>query len=110
MTKKSDDSLTSKNLKAISNYLFLCKSRENLAELLANLLTDSEINKIHERIKILDCLSNGFSQRQTQKKVGTGIATISRGAQIVKSKNFASLEKILKQARVQNWWQELFWR
>ncbi len=97
-------------LNAISNFLSLAKSREISIELLENLLTDSEIKKIYDRIKILDCLEKNFSQRATLKKVGGGIATVSRGAQLVKSENFATFKKLLANARQQSWWQTLFWR
>ncbi len=96
--------------KALVSFLTMPKSRENLENVLETLLTNSEITKIYDRIKILDSLESGLSQRETQERVGGGIATISRGADMVKAPKFNIFAGILESARLQTWWRKLFWR
>jgi len=100
----------SAKIKALVSFLAMPKSRENLDIVLENLLTSSEITKIYDRIRILDCLERGLSQRETQERVGGGIATISRGADMVKAPKFNIFAGILAEARLQSWWNTLFWR
>ena len=97
-------------IKALSQFLAMPKSRENLDIVLENILTDSEIGKIYDRIRILDSLDRKLSQRETLEQVGGGIATISRGANMVKAETFKIFAGILAEARLQSWWNKLFWR
>ena len=99
----------SAKIKALVEFFSMPKSRKNLDIILENLLTDSELTKIHDRIKILDSLESGLSQRDTLDRIGGGIATISRGAAMVKAKKFNIFAGILESARLQSWWRKLFW-
>ena len=99
----------SSKIKALSQFLALPKSRENMDIVLDNLLTDSELTKVYDRIKILDNLDSGLSHRQTLKQVGGGIATVSHGASLMKNTKFNIFAGILESARLQSWWRKLFW-
>ena len=100
----------STKIKALVEFLALPKSRENLETVLETILTDKEIGKIYNRVKILDSLDRGSSQRQTIDSIGGGIATVTHGAQITKSPKFKIFAGILDEARLQTWWRKLFWR
>lgn len=100
----------SQKIEALAEFLAMPKSRENLDIVLENLLTDSELTKIYDRVRILDSLDRNLSQRETLNRVGGGIATISRGAAMVKAKTFGIFAGILDDARIQTWWHKLFWR
>ena len=100
----------SAKIKALVGFFNMPKSRENLDIILENLLTESELTKVYDRIKILDSLESGASQRETLDRVGGGIATISRGAAMVKAEKFNIFAGILAEARLQSWWNKLFWR
>lgn len=93
--------------KAIANVLCLA-DEETLAMLLDDLLTDSEIDKVHERIKIIECLSQKLSQRETAKKTHAAIATVTRGALLMKKPTFI-LDTLIKKGQSKVWWQKLFW-
>lgn len=93
---------------AISNTLLLCANKKELSLFLEDIFTNSELEKAYERIHIIDCLDQGLSQRKTLGKVGSAIATVTRGGMLMKKPNVI-LPKILKKARTQNWWKKLFW-
>ena len=98
-----------KQLSGIARVLRLAKTEAQLTALLGDLLTDSEIEKIHERIRIVACLKDGLSQRETQRETNAGIATVSRGARLLQGpKNM--LSKIIESAQQMSWWYGLFWQ
>lgn len=93
--------------KAIANVLCLA-DEEQLAVLLDDLLTDSEIEKVHERIKIIECLGQKLSQRETAKKTQAAIATVTRGAQLMKKPSFL-LGSLIEKGLSKSWWRRAFW-
>ena len=95
-------------IKAINALLMLSMSERNSEALLDDILTESEINKIYERVQIVDCLQNGMSQRETAKKTESGIATVTRGSHLLK-KPALVLDSIIEKASSMTWWQKLFW-
>lgn len=100
---------SNKKLQGIAKVLSLSKSEDELIKLLDDLLTPSEIEKLHERIKIVACLKDAMSQRETQRKTNAGIATITRGARLLQKPKLV-ITKIISSAQNMNWWQKLFWR
>ena len=95
-------------IKAINALLMVSMSQKNSESLLNDVLTESEINKIYERVQILDCLKQGMSQRTTAKKTKSGIATVTRGSHLLKRKDLV-IDQIIEQASQMTWWQKLFW-
>lgn len=61
----------------------LCKinQKEEMSALLELLFTDKEHSEIINRLKILDLLIKKIPQREISKRLGVGIATVTRGAQ-----------------------------
>jgi Trp operon repressor len=98
-----------KKIRGIAKVLLLTRSENELARLIDDLLTPSEVNKVHERIRIIDCYQQGFSQRETKRKTKAAIATITRGAVLVKKPGFI-LNRFISKAKKQSWWRTLFWR
>ncbi len=98
-----------KKIEGIAKLLLLAKSEYELMNLLDDMLTVSEVDKIHERIRIIACLKNGMSQRETQKKTDAGIATITRGAGLLKKPKLI-IDHIISAAQKKSWWYKLFWR
>lgn len=96
-------------LQGIAKILSLAKSEDELMRLLDDLLTESELNKLHERVKIIACLKKGMSQREAQQQTNAGIATISRGARLLRKPGLI-IAKIISSAQNMGWWQRLFWR
>lgn len=98
-----------KKAKSISNLLQLAQEEAVLHEILPILMTPSEIENIYERVKILECLQNGLSQRKTLKKTeATAIATITRGAKVLKQVS-PTLHSFFLKAQRLDWWRNLFW-
>jgi len=97
-----------KKVSGMAQFFSQIESVEDLERVIPELLTDSEIDKIHERLKILQCLDEGFSQRETVKRTGAAIATIGRGAQVIKNKKIKILDYI-RHSSTQSWWQKFFW-
>jgi Trp operon repressor len=102
MKKKTD-----KNL-AIARFFLMVKSEKEMQKLLDELLTDSERGKIYERIKIIDSLLQGYSQRETVQKTGAAIATVGRGVNLIKRQKLL-MSALLKKAKTNAWWRNLFW-
>lgn len=96
-------------LKALAKLLRLAKIEETLIQCLDELLTESEVDKLHERVRVLERLKKGDSQREAAQKSGAAIATVSRGASLVKHQNLALFD-LMEEANQRSWWQTLFWR
>lgn len=83
-------------------------SQKNSESLLDDLLTESEIDKIYERVQILDCLLKEMPQRAVAEKTKSGIATVTRGSHLLKKTDLV-IDKIIDQSSQMAWWSKLFW-
>ncbi len=63
-------------------------SKEKLENLLKGLLTLSEIQELAERFRIVQLLKKGVAQHEIAKKLGIGVATVTRGSKEIKQGNF----------------------
>lgn len=63
-------------------------SKEKLSNLLKGLLTPSEIQELAERFRIVQLLKKGVAQHTIAKKLGIGVATVTRGSKEIKQGNF----------------------
>ena len=61
----------------------LCAITEpgEMKQVLKTFLTTRELRELNNRLKIIEMLAQGVSQRQIASKLGVGIATVTRGAQ-----------------------------
>ncbi len=55
-----------------------------IAALVEDLLTPAEVSNIAERWELVKLLAGGMSQRAVAAALGAGVATVSRGARILK--------------------------
>ena len=55
-----------------------------IARLLEDLLTPAEVSNVEERWELVKLLAAGLPQRGVAQRLGAGIATVSRGARILK--------------------------
>lgn len=99
---------TAEKIKAINALLMVSMSQKNSEALLKDLLTDSEVDKIYERVQIIDCLKQGMSQRAIAEKTRSGIATVTRGSHLLKTKGLV-VDQVIEQASQMTWWHKLFW-
>ena len=75
------------NLKHIShlvNHLLAQNSPEAMEKALGDLLTNSEMTEIANRLQIFEMLEEGIPQRQIADQLGVGIATVTRGSKTLK--------------------------
>ncbi len=71
-------------------FLLQARDASELAALLHALLTPAELRELPNRLKITQLLKEGVPQRDIAKRLGVGIATVTRG-----SKAMSEIEKIL---------------
>lgn len=71
-------------MNALVNHLLGHKTVAEMEQALAELLTPSELQEMNKRLQILDLLEQGVPQRQIADQLGVGIATVTRGASVLK--------------------------
>ena len=69
------------------NHLLAQNSSVEMEKALGELLTSSELDEVAKRLQIFEMLAEGVPQRQIAEKLGVGIATVTRGSNVLKSRN-----------------------
>jgi Trp operon repressor len=59
-----------------------CSSEKEITQLLELLLTDKEYQALQERIKIIQELSEGKTQREIAQTINCSVVTVTRGAKV----------------------------
>jgi TrpR family trp operon transcriptional repressor len=75
--------------KTLCSLITSLKTCNEAEELLGALLTPDELHTLAERWHIITLLLSGKTQREVQKQLGVGIATVTRGAKELKYGNGA---------------------
>jgi len=70
------------------------ESQQQVSNFLEALLTPKELDEIANRMEIIRLLRLGTSQREVAQQLGVGIATVTRGARVLKT---GQLEQLLLQ-------------
>jgi len=83
------------NIKELSKTIAELKSEKEVYSFLVELLTESEINVLSKRWRILNMLKEGLTQREISKNLGVSLCKVTRGSKILKDKN-SIIRKILK--------------
>jgi Trp operon repressor len=73
-----------KNDSALLHMIELCNGKKELEQLLDATFTEAEKEMIEERFHILFHLNNGETQRVVKDKLNISIATVTRGAKVLK--------------------------
>ena len=71
------------SLELIISLLEKVKDREDLSNLLEDILTPSEIVEIWDRIMVIKYLKDWISQREIANKLWISITTVSRGSRLL---------------------------
>ena len=66
------------------NHLLAQNSPQEMKNALGDLLTSSELDDVAKRLQIIELLAEGVPQRQIADRLGVGIATVSRGSNVLK--------------------------
>lgn len=75
-----------KYIKQLVNYLLTQQSPEAMEEALHDLLTQNELVDVAKRLQILKMLEGNITQRQIVEELGVGIATVTRGSNVLKKR------------------------
>ena len=69
------------------NHLLAQNSSQEMEKAISDLLTASELDEVAKRLQIFEMLADGVPQRQIAESLGVGIATVSRGSNVLKKRN-----------------------
>ncbi len=72
-------------LSTLAAHFLSAKTSEAMQSVLEGLLTPSELHAISQRLQITHLLKAGVSQREIAKRLGVGIATVTRGSREIKA-------------------------
>lgn len=86
MKKNKIDTNPLLNTQLVCAFLRQQISSRPFEEVLSELLSEREIKDIANRIEIIRRLEDGQNQRQVASDLGVGIATVTRGAKIIKQR------------------------
>ena len=75
-----------KYIEHLVNHLLVQNSPHEMEKALSDLLTTSELDEVAKRLQIFEMLAAGVPQRQIAENLGVGIATVSRGANVLKNR------------------------
>jgi len=75
-----------KYIEHLVNHLLVQNSPQEMEKALSDLLTTSELDEVAKRLQIFELLAAGVPQRQIAENLGVGIATVSRGANVLKNR------------------------
>ncbi|BDD86858.1 Trp family transcriptional regulator [Desulfofustis limnaeus] len=68
------------------NHLLSRSTPEEMESALRDLLTDSELLEVANRLQIFEMLQQGVPQRRIADILGVGIATVTRGSKAIKAR------------------------
>lgn len=74
-------------IKQISSFLFHLQNEDEIECLLQELLTNSEINVLSKRWRILEMLNKKIPQREIAKELKVSLCKVTRGAKLLKNKD-----------------------
>lgn len=72
-------------LDELLEHLLTMQDKPSLEKALSDLLTPTELTEVCKRLQILRLLEAGVSQREIARRLGVGIATVTRGSRALKS-------------------------
>ncbi len=73
-------------------------TKKDINTFLHEILTDSEVDDLSKRWRILKLLSCDFTQREVAKELGVSLCKVTRGAKILKNSN-AVTKKMIKEIK-----------
>jgi TrpR family trp operon transcriptional repressor len=75
-------------LSRLVEMLLQIETKAEMQEFLEGILTQQEIIEISQRLEIIRLLKQGMPQHEIAKKLGVGVATVTRGAKELKRGRF----------------------
>lgn len=71
--------------------LLSIKTEKEMREFLSGLLTPKEIEELPKRIQIVRMLKKGIPQHTIAKRLGVGVATVTRGSKEIQNGKFTNI-------------------
>ncbi|MBI4835642.1 MAG: transcriptional regulator [Candidatus Abawacabacteria bacterium] len=68
---------------------------KELSLLLEVILTPKELQEIGQRLEILNRLEHGEPQHKIAQKLHVGVATVTRGASVIRSNSYQKIKHLL---------------
>lgn len=78
--------------KELITELLKVKDKKVMKNFLLGLLTEQELDEIPTRIQIVKMLKKGVPQHEIAKKLGIGVATVTRGSSEIKKGRFVNIK------------------
>ena len=78
------------NIKEISNVLKNISQEDELFKFLTEILTESEVDTLSKRWRILKMLKAGVTQREIAKDLNVSLCKVTRGSKLIQNKNSVS--------------------
>lgn len=72
----------------LRDFLLSVKNKEQMENLLLGILTPKELDEIPMRLEIVKMLKKGIPQKEISKRLGVGVATITRGSREIRKGRF----------------------
>ena len=74
-----------REIKQISSFIYKLQNEVEIECLLKELLTNSEINVLSKRWRILELINKGRTQRDIAKELKVSLCKVTRGAKLLKN-------------------------
>ena len=87
------------NIKEISNIIKSLVSDIESVTFFKELLTESEIDALSKRWRILQLLAQGKTQREVAKNLQVSLCNVTRGAKILKDKDSIIAKYLIKEIK-----------
>ena len=84
------------NIKELSQIISKLKDDKEIYKLLNELLSESELDVLSKRWRIVKMLNSGLTQREIAKELKVSLCKVTRGAKILKKPD-SMVRKFLKQ-------------
>lgn len=80
--------INNKQLTELVDLLLSIKDSKKMEDFLKGIFTPKELQEIPVRLQIVKMLKNGLPQHKIAKKLGVGIATVTRGSKEIQLGRF----------------------
>ena len=86
-----------KNIQEISKLIKNLHTENETTAFFKEILTESEIETLSKRWRILNMLKDGVTQRDIAKELKVSLCKVTRGAKIIKNKNSILTKYLIKE-------------
>ena len=85
------------SINELSKLIKKIETEAELASFFKDLLTESELETLSKRWRILNMLKEGYTQREISKELSVSLCKVTRGSKIIKNKKAVLTKYLLKE-------------